>query len=53
MKLKALIVDDEYPARMELRYLLEEFSNVEVIGEATNATEAMQLINALDYSIIF
>lgn len=53
MKLKALIVDDEYPARMELRYLLEEFSNVEVIGEAANAAEAFQLINALDYYIVF
>lgn len=53
MRLKALIVDDEYPARMELRYLLEEFSQVEVVGEATNAVEALQLINALDYSIIF
>ncbi|KUO51591.1 MAG: LytTR family transcriptional regulator [Desulfitibacter sp. BRH_c19] len=53
MRLKALIVDDEYPARMELRYLLEKFSHVEVVGEATNAAEALQLINALDYSIIF
>ncbi len=53
MKLKALIVDDEYPARMELRYLLEEFSHIEVVGEATNASEALQLINALDYSVIF
>ncbi|MEW6622561.1 MAG: LytTR family transcriptional regulator DNA-binding domain-containing protein [Bacillota bacterium] len=53
MKLKALIVDDEYPARRELRYLLEEFAQVEVVGEATNAAEAQHLINALDYSIIF
>jgi DNA-binding LytR/AlgR family response regulator len=53
LKLKALIVDDEYPARMELRYLLEEFQHIEVVGEATNASEAMQLINALDYSILF
>ena len=53
VRLKALIVDDEYPARKELRFLLEEFSQVEVIGEATNATEALQLINALDYSVVF
>ncbi len=53
MKLKALIVDDEYPARKELRFLLDQFENVEVIGEATNAREALKLISALDYSVLF
>ncbi|HYF77773.1 MAG TPA: response regulator [Symbiobacteriaceae bacterium] len=53
MVLKALIVDDEYPARMELRYQLENFPDVEIIGEATNAREALRLINALDYDVIF
>jgi len=53
MVLRALIVDDEYPARMELRYQLGQFPDVEVIGEATNAREAMALINALDYDVIF
>jgi len=53
MVLKALIVDDEYPARMELRYQLSQFPDVEIIGEATNAREAMLLINALDYDVIF
>lgn len=53
MKLKALIVDDEYPARKELRFLLNAFDNVEVVGEATNAQEALTLIKALDYSILF
>ncbi|MFZ5817128.1 MAG: LytR/AlgR family response regulator transcription factor [Bacillota bacterium] len=53
MVLKALIVDDEYPARMELRYQLSRFPDVEIIGEATNAREAMRLINALDYDVIF
>ncbi|MBZ4687309.1 MAG: two component transcriptional regulator, LytTR family [Clostridiales bacterium] len=50
---KILIVDDEYPARQELRYLLKDYPNLEIVGEATNAGEAMQLINALDYSILF
>lgn len=53
MKLKALIVDDEYPARQELRYVLSKIDNVEVVGEATNAEEALTLIKALDYSILF
>ncbi|BAF58836.1 response regulator [Pelotomaculum thermopropionicum SI] len=53
MKLKALIVDDEYPARQELRYALSGFGNVEIVGEATNAQEAMALIRALDYQVLF
>lgn len=53
MKLKALIVDDEYPARQELRYALEGFNNVEIVGEATNAQEALALIKALDYHVLF
>ncbi|MGE5674675.1 MAG: LytR/AlgR family response regulator transcription factor [Mycobacterium leprae] len=51
--IKALIVDDEYPARMELRFQLSAFPDIEVIGEATNAREALRLIGALDYDVIF
>lgn len=53
MKLKALIVDDEYPARQELRFALSSFDNVEIVGEATNALEALALIKALDYQVLF
>lgn len=53
MILKALIVDDEYPARQELRYLLEQFKNIEIVGEAAGAAEALQLIAALEYDILF
>ncbi|HAG12145.1 MAG TPA: DNA-binding response regulator, partial [Desulfotomaculum sp.] len=53
MKLKALIVDDEYPARQELRFALKNFDNIEVIGEAANAQEALVLIKALDYQVLF
>ncbi len=53
MKLRALLVDDESPARKELRYLLQPFDDVQVVGEAANALEAMELINNLDYSVIF
>jgi len=52
-KLKALIVDDEYPARQELRHMLSNFDNVEIVGEATNAQEALALVKALDYSVLF
>lgn len=53
MVLKALIVDDEYPARMELRYRLAKYPDVEIIGEATSAREAMRLIEALEYDVVF
>jgi len=51
--LKALVVDDEAPARSELRYLLGECGGVEVVGEAGNAVEALQLIKAIPYDVIF
>jgi CheY-like chemotaxis protein len=51
--LKALVVDDEAPARSELRYLLAECGGVEVVGEASNAVEALQLIKAIPYDVIF
>ena len=53
MKLKALIIDDEYPARQELRFVLSSFDSIEIVGEATNALEALALIKALDYQVIF
>lgn len=42
--LHALIVDDEAPARSELRFLLEETGRVESIEEATSAREAVQYL---------
>src|SRR5664279_4479643 len=51
--LKALVVDDEAPARSELRYLLGECGGVEVVGEASKAVEALQLIKAIPYDVIF
>lgn len=53
MKLRALIVDDEYPARQEMRYVLNGFPEIEVVGEAANAQEALALIRALDYCVLF
>ncbi len=53
MTLRALIVDDEPPARAELRYQLEQQGDVEVIGEAQSSREALQLLQALDYDVVF
>ncbi|MCL5116417.1 MAG: LytTR family DNA-binding domain-containing protein [Firmicutes bacterium] len=52
--LKALIVEDEAPARMELRYLLEPHQeSIQIVGEATSVPEARALIDAIDYDVVF
>ena len=48
-----LIIDDERLARVELRKLLSEFPEIEIIGEASNAHEAKQKIEELDPDLIF
>jgi DNA-binding LytR/AlgR family response regulator len=54
LPLKALIVEDEAPARMELRYLLEPHQDaIQIVGEATRASEARTLIGAIDYDVLF
>ena len=40
--LRAMIVDDEAPARSELRYLLEETGRVDEITEASSARDAVE-----------
>lgn len=52
MRARALIVDDEAPARAELRYLLDEFDHVQVVGEATNVEEALVLLRSLTYDVV-
>ncbi len=53
MSLKALVVDDEEPARQELRYRLGVFPDIEVVGEAATAREALQLCSAVSYDVLF
>ena len=43
--MKTIIVDDERLARKELTSLLENHTNIKIVGEATNADEAFELIN--------
>jgi DNA-binding LytR/AlgR family response regulator len=53
MRLRALLVDDEAPARSELRYLLGAHPEVEVVGEAASAAEALRLAGAVEYDVVF
>jgi two-component system LytT family response regulator len=50
---KVIIIDDERLARNELKKMLAEFPEIEVIDEATNADEAIKKIKALDPDVIF
>jgi two-component system LytT family response regulator len=43
-KLSVIIADDERPARMFLSSLLKSFENIIVLAEASNGTEALELI---------
>lgn len=51
--LRAMIVDDEAPARSELRYLLEETGRVDAITEASSAREAVERLMEARADVIF
>lgn len=52
-EVRCLIVDDEAPARDELRHLLAEIPGMRVLGAAATAEEAEVLIAGLPYDIVF
>lgn len=51
--LKVLIVDDEVPARDELRHLLHSIPEIQIVGEAGSATEAIASATQLQPDVIF
>ncbi len=51
--IRALIVDDETPARDELRYLLQAHDDVSVVGEAANGTDAFELARDPEVDVVF
>jgi two-component system LytT family response regulator/two-component system response regulator LytT len=44
MVIRTVVVDDERPARNELCFLLEQLDDVDVVGQADNGVDAMQVI---------
>lgn len=51
--MKALLIDDERLARSELRRLLKAHPEIEIVGEAANASQAEEKIRALQPDLIF
>lgn len=50
---KAIIIDDERLARNELKKLLSEYPEIEVVAEAANAAEGIQKIEEMHPDLIF
>jgi len=51
--MRALLVDDERLARVELTKLLEKFPEIEIVGEASNGEEAIDKIEELNPELVF
>ena len=51
--MKAMIIDDEPPARRELRRLLADFAWIEIIGEAGNVEQAAGMVESLMPDLLF
>ncbi len=50
---KAIIIDDERLARTELRKLLQDHPEIEIIAEAANAAEGLEKIDTLQPDLVF
>src|SRR5690348_8284132 len=53
MPIKAIIIDDERLARNELKKLLHDHADVEVIDEATNVDEGVEKIELQNPDLVF
>jgi two-component system LytT family response regulator len=51
--MKAILIDDERLARAELRRLLREHPEVEIIGEATHVADAIEQVDRLEPDLLF
>ena len=52
MKIRLLLVDDHVVVRMGLRMLLESESDLEIVGEAGSAAEAIRLVQELHPDVV-
>ncbi len=50
--LRALIVDDEAPARRALQRMLQELPEVDIVGTATNGLQALDVLASVDVDVL-
>lgn len=53
MVIRAVVIDDEQPARQELCFLIEQLDDLEVVGQADNGIDAMQIIREQEPDLVF
>jgi two-component system LytT family response regulator len=53
IKLNCIIVDDEYPAIEELKYFIQNFSSMKILGEFTDGIEALQFLDKNYVNAVF
>ena len=53
MVIRSVVVDDEKPARNELCFLLEQLDDVDIVGQASNGVDAMQVIREQKPDLVF
>ncbi|MBS5939085.1 response regulator transcription factor [Clostridium sartagoforme] len=51
--MKAIIVDDEFLAREELKYFIQNYSKIDIVAEFTDGIEVLKFIQNNDVDIIF
>lgn len=52
-KIQAILIDDERLARQELKILLGDYTELEIVGEARNSNEGVEQIHRLRPDLIF
>lgn len=51
--LRAMIVDDEHPARRWLRRLLGNYQDIDIVGEAESVAQAREVVAELQPDVVF
>jgi len=51
--MRCIIIDDEYPARMELRYFIEKYNELEIIGEFEDSISVLNFFEKNSVDVIF
>lgn len=50
---RCIVIDDEKPARQEIKYLIGQISDFEIVGEGENGIDAVNLIHSYYPDVVF